>query len=337
MSVRSLVVTCVLCAVCSAPAQAGTFRAGEFGKGGDIGLTYLSLPGETNAVRASYDQKTRTFVLTDDGASVVAAEPGLSPETPGASDWCTFELRRVTCHLPAHGAGECCVRNTELWAALGDGGDSATVSGDFTAWWLHGGPGNDTLRGLVTTPYMWTGHLYGSAGDDTLRAGPGDQRLDGGPGADVIDGGEGTLDQVTWGETMAGVETPVVSFGSLLLREPEQTEGVHVRLDGYRNDGHQRGAEGDNVINVENVVGTPFADLIVGGPADERLEGGEGDDRITGGAGRDHVSGDWGTNWLDLRDGEADTYVCGSLDTVLADPIDTRPFQTAGCDGLVGG
>ncbi len=49
---RMAIAVLAACALITSSAEAGTFRAGEFGKGGDIALTYLALPGESNAVRA---------------------------------------------------------------------------------------------------------------------------------------------------------------------------------------------------------------------------------------------------------------------------------------------
>ena len=306
-------------------AQAGELSVGEYGKGGDIGLTYVAFPGESNAIRASFDRTTGAFVLTDDGALLMEADP-----ESDMADSCTFEQRRVTCPLPADDGGPCCGRYVELRAILSDGDDSATVVGDFSAWWIEGGPGSDTLGGLANTSFLGSGRLDGNAGDDTLRGGPGSQQLDGGTGADLIDGGEGT-DQVSWGQTMAGFELPFLAGAGMVVQDPPQAGGVHVRLDGYRNDGHLRGEEGDNVINVENVLGTPFADLIVGSAGNNRLEGLEGNDRITGGAGRDEVWGGWDHDWIDLRDGEADHFLCDAgVDQALVDPVDAHQPGWAG-------
>ena len=87
-------------------------------------------------------------------------------------------------------------------------------------------------------------------GDDTINAGDGDDTIDGGAGADAIDGGDG-IDTVTYEDAEAGI-----------------------RLD--RSNGTLGDATGDQLSNVEIIVGTDFRDEIIS-DFDE-VHGGGGND-----------------------------------------------------------
>lgn len=121
-------------------------------------------------------------------------------------------------------------------------------------------------------------YLYGNEGDDVL---------DGGPGDDAITGGAGS-DTVTYAQAPTGVSVDLsASAGS-----------------GYGNDG---------IADVENVIGSRFAD---------RLTGSDAANAITGLAGEDAVSALAGADVVDVRDRERDTVSCGSeADTVTADRL----------------
>ena len=90
--------------------------------------------------------------------------------------------------------------------------------------------------------------LFGGPGDDTLHGGPGSDIMHGGPGTDTVDYGSSTA--VT------------VDLGS------------HAPQRG----GH---AEGDLLLDVENVLGSPGDDVLQGSPAAvNHLDGRGGDDRL---------------------------------------------------------
>ncbi len=119
--------------------------------------------------------------------------------------------------------------------------------------------------------------LYGSAGDnslvggadnDNLRGGGGDDSLVGGAGADELDGGE---------------DTDLADYSA-------SSRGVYVDLtNGF---GAGGSADGDQLRNIENLIGGVGADTLLGDAADNELAGGAGDDRLVGGAGADTLSGD---------------------------------------------
>ena len=58
-------------------------------------------------------------------------------------------------------------------------------------------------------------------------------------------------------------------------------------------------AEGDRLRNVENLVGSKFADMLIGNAGNNILNGGVGDDVLAGGLGVDQLIGGTG---IDLAD-----------------------------------
>ena len=117
--------------------------------------------------------------------------------------------------------------------------------------------------------------LHGLAGADELQGNGGNDVLEGGAGADRLDGGAG-IDQLSY-------------RGS--------DEGVTVRLNsGYANHGH---AVGDVIIDIENVNGSDYNDVLEGDGAANQLAGGKGDDTLIGNGGADRLDGGHGNDEID--------------------------------------
>jgi len=127
-----------------------------------------------------------------------------------------------------------------------------TLIGDGNANLLAGGAGNDLLDG--------------SAGSDTLEGGEGDDLLVGSSEADRLRGG-------------AGSDTAVYSAAAA---------AVVVSLAAGTGSGSD--AQGDTLVEVENIVGSAFADVLTGDANANTLTGGGGGDRLEGGAGSDTAS-----------------------------------------------
>lgn len=108
------------------------------------------------------------------------------------------------------------------------------------------------------------------AGGDTLTSGAGDDLITGGAGADTIDGGGG-VDTVSFEGSAAGV-----------------------RLGLNNGNGHDGDAEGDSIVNVENVVGSDHDDQFTGDGEKNAIDGGLGDDTVTGGNKQDTLTGGGG-------------------------------------------
>ena len=123
------------------------------------------------------------------------------------------------------------------------------------------GSGNDVVTGNAVTNY-----LEGRDGDDDLRGSGGNDILEGGAGADRLDGGAG-MDWASYRDSSTGV-TVNLAEGTLI--------GAH--------------AEGDVLVNIENIIGSAYADVLTGDDGANSLEGGPGADSLAGGAGEDTAS-----------------------------------------------
>ena len=123
------------------------------------------------------------------------------------------------------------------------------------------GSGNDVVTGNAVTNY-----LEGRAGDDDLRGNGGNDILEGGAGSDRLDGGAG-MDWASYRDSSTGV-TINLAEGTLI--------GAH--------------AQGDVLINIENIIGSAHADVLTGDDGANSLEGGPGADSLAGGAGEDTAS-----------------------------------------------
>ncbi|MEZ5691991.1 MAG: calcium-binding protein [Rickettsiales bacterium] len=125
---------------------------------------------------------------------------------------------------------------------------------------------NGTVNNDVFMSFGANDTLYGNAGDDYFE---------GGAGADTIDGGTG-VDTVSY-------------FGSI--------SGVAVNLSTNVNSGGD--AQGDLLYNIENIIGSSFADNLSGNPSNNVIHGGLGNDTLSGAVGNDTLFGDGGNDVLD--------------------------------------
>jgi alpha-tubulin suppressor-like RCC1 family protein len=133
--------------------------------------------------------------------------------------------------------------------------DADTITATAQADVIVTGPGNDIVNG--------------AGGSDAICTGPGNDRADGGQGGDHVDGGTGT-DTATFPGTLGrtvNLETGAVSG-----------EGA-----------------GQDLIAVENVVGSDGNDDITGDSRANRLEGFGGSDGVKGGSGIDTIGGGSGS------------------------------------------
>jgi Ca2+-binding RTX toxin-like protein len=187
--------------------------------------------------------------------------------------------------------------------------------------------------------------LDGQDGDDRLIGGGGNDELIGGAGADVLDGGTGS-DTASYLGSMVGVQVSL---------SPGQEAGGD--------------AQGDTLVNVENVEGSAFDDVLIGSDettnnlrgfgsndtlkgfgGDDILQGDGGDDNLLGGAGADRLSGGDGFDTVTYSamdvDGDGDLEGVamtiggtGTLGEALGDTIDDdieKVIGTTAGDDLVG-
>ncbi len=197
---------------------------------------------------------------------------------------------------------------------FGEGGDDA----------LYGGIGDD--------------EVFGNAGNDLVTGGYGTDKVDGGNGSDLVRGdattdtlmdrgGSGT-DTVSFATAVAPGFHGAVGVAGFPADSDSEERGVSVALDGSGgcpgfdacNNSARYGGGNDTIeANAfENVIGSPFADLIVGSSAANRIDGGGGtdviigrggDDTLYGGAEADYIEGGEGN---DTAFGQAGTNNCAA-------------------------
>lgn len=148
---------------------------------------------------------------------------------------------------------------------VGDGGKNQLV----------GRNGDDTLKGEGGAD-----RLLGGNGKDTLEGGDDNDRLDGGRGADHLDGGNGARDRAEYARSKAGVTVDL---------------GAGTGLGGD--------AEGDTLVNVEDVLGSKHNDVLSGDENNNTLYGNNGDDELNGEDGDDTLDGGKGADDMDGGEG----------------------------------
>ncbi len=183
----------------------------------------------------------------------------------------------------------------------GDGDDTIrgqfgndTIDGGTGADVILAGSGNDSVRGGDGDDSILGGTgsdtLDGGAGNDTLIGGDGNDRFIGSVGADSIDGGTAFWDIVDYSGSDAAV---TINFSDTLAES-----GGH--------------AEGDTLVNIEQVIGSSFDDVFVASASGSNFTGLDGNDTFTGGAGNDRFWGEASDDVMhtsggaDLLEGQAD-------------------------------
>ena len=161
---------------------------------------------------------------------------------------------------------------------------------------VSGGDGDDTITGDDAA-----NRLDGRDGDDSIRGAGGDDTLLGGRGFNLLDGGDGN-DTITYAWAIDAV---LVSLAG----------GLGEVLDPAAAPGDDPLAR-DDLLGIENVVGSAANDTIVGNAGANRLEGAAGDDSVSGRAGKDDLSGAAGTDTLAGDQGD-DTLTGGAGDDLL--------------------
>ena len=212
---------------------------------------------------------------------------------------------------------------------------------------LRGGKGMDTLDGGVGND-----KLMGEMGDDDLMGGAGDDTLIGGSGADnlyggTVDGDAGTADTADYSGSDAGVRID--------LAATHRGQSMPTAEGGD--------AEGDSLMGIENLTGSPHTDwlqgndpaadgtgganLLKGGDGDDwddqettdKTEGGlfgrGGDDTLDGGAGMDWLSGGAGRDVL--RGDAGDDMLIGGPGDDMPEPDDNDDATVEAEGGLYGG
>jgi serralysin len=179
---------------------------------------------------------------------------------------------------------------------------------------LYGAGGDDTLTGGAIAD-----NLDGGSGDDRISGGGGDDQLIGGLGDDTVDGGAGVDLFNIYVETLRPIG-----------------EGSTVDLA----TGLTSGAIGnDRISNVENILGSRYADTLTGDAGANSINGNGGADTIVGGDGADTLSAGFpelGGGAPDVIKGQATANgatisavnLDGWFDAIPRVDIDVRPSAT---------
>jgi Ca2+-binding RTX toxin-like protein len=209
---------------------------------------------------------------------------------------------------------------------------AAGVAVDLTAAWQGGDASGDVLISIEDLVGSDFGdRLSGDAGSNRLAGNDGADILDGRGGADILDGGPG-IDTVTYAGSGAGVDVD--------LTRAEQLGGD---------------AAGDQLIAIENLIGSSYGDalrgdnaanVIAAGLGDDTVEGRDGADRLDGGAGIDTVSYagsdagvmvDIGVGARPQSGGHAQGDVLANFENVTGSAYDDALFGGASSNVLLGG
>ncbi len=215
--------------------------------------------------------------------------------------------------------------NDQLIGGLGDdslrggaGVDTADFSGTengVTADLASGfatGQGLDSLESIENVVgTKFDDVLIGDNSDNTLDGRGGNDLLDGRAGNDVIVGGKG-VDTVDYRQAKRGVDVNLTS-------------------------GMAWGDGMDDLMGVENVIGSRFDDILVGDAGENRLEGFDGNDLLEGLAGADWLEGGDGKDLID--GGQDDDLLIGGFgnDHLYGGAGDDVLYDAQGNNWMFGG
>ena len=140
--------------------------------------------------------------------------------------------------------------------------------------------------------------LTGKAGDDSLYGRKGNDMLSGGQGSDRLDGGQ-HIDTADYSRDQewrdAGVYVALSAGSGGAASRLQLSPGA----DPYADAEVVGTVREDELVSIENVVGTRFADRLAGTDGANTLEGRGGNDALEGRGGNDTLSGGQGSDRLD--------------------------------------
>ena len=226
-------------------------------------------------------------------------------------------LTRV--YTPSGLAGKNQGKNAELIVG-GDADDSINGNGGQTDW-LFGKAGNDTITGKSAA--TGAAGLYGGDGNDSLVGGAGNDNLNGGKGNDTIDGGgdnpAGALfflgDRADFRGSADGITVDLNKQGVAQFISADQGTDTLIEIENVRGSEFNDVIAGDDDRNwlfggladnslagngaADTLEGAGGNDTLAGGEEDDELYGSDGDDLIQGGGGFDYIEGWAGNDTLD--------------------------------------
>mgnify|MGYP000480566451 CR=1 FL=1 len=163
--------------------------------------------------------------------------------------------------------------------------------------------------------------ITGTNGDDVLNGTPDDDVIRTYSGNDEVYAGDGD-DFVN--PSMEGSKTIDGGAGEDWLDFIHEEEGMYVDLGMGMFYGLVSG-EMSTVVNVENIYGSAFDDVLIGDSGDNFIRARDGDDVMYGTAGNDKYRGDQGFDTVDFS---------GSIDGVTVDLIDPVSREVSASQGF---
>ena len=281
--------------------DAGTFAYGERGSDhlfGGSGNDMLVGGEGDDTLSAGGGQDTLTYAMNSgaspDGVIVNLSDTG---QTIGGHFVDSGEARDNWGNTDTVSGFEIVVGTTHDDVVLG-----ATSEGTI----LIGGSGNDRLVG-------------GNAGD-ALRGDQGNDSLEGGGGIDTVDYHREQLSNTSdWpfpGEDNAPRAGVIVNLSAGQLIVGLDTIGAGTARDSF--------GTTDTFLDIENVDGSEFGDLVLGSTGNNQIRGFEGNDTLDGGGGNDTIYGGTGNDTIVFESGTLTVadFVAGGTD----DRIDLTAF-----------
>jgi VCBS repeat-containing protein len=184
----------------------------------------------------------------------------------------------------------------------GDGLDSADYSASADAVTVNlslgTGVGGDAQGDTLTAIENIIGSalddtLTGDAQTNTLQGGDGNDTLAGLGGADVIDGGAGS-NTINYSASAAAVTVNLSSANGVFANA-----GTGIGGD----------AQGDSLANIQNLIGSAYADFIYANEGGGTITSGAGSDTVVAGAGVDRIDGGAGTDLVNYSQSTASVTV----------------------------
>lgn len=198
---------------------------------------------------------------------------------------------------------------------------------------ITGTAGDDVLSGTAYDDTMKLGAGndvgIGLGGDDKIFGEEGDDRLQGGEGSNLLDGGEGT-DTADYSQSAKGIYVRMDQGWETAVSNKALGWSALVAGIGNGTVVH------DELVSIENLIGTGRGDVIAGSLGSNTIRGGagndyigglggddvllgeEGNDKLIGGAGNDLIDGGAGNDILTGGTG-ADIFVFTSGNDVIKD------------------
>ena len=247
------------------------FAIGETQKTITVNVYNKDNTESNEAFSVSLTSSLSTVTVDSNSAAVISTVTD-QPHTGGASlvnDKVFFHDTPTTPYTPTSSADYVKVAGS-LILKTGAGDDEIISTTGINR--IAGEAGNDRI-----TLGMDKNFVEGGSGNDTIISGPSLGFADG--NLSYIDGGTG-VDTADFSNLQGGI---VVDFDRIF----------------YRNDDFDIGL----LVNVENVVGTSYNDVINAGKLGNVIDGGGGNDIIRAGKGSDAVYGGAGDDTLDGQNG----------------------------------